>query len=115
MQLSVVHRLPLKWRISEDCFRRLVESQAQASGDDFIGLQLLSHTETPAWDIMYQLQQALSEIQLESIVAEWQGQPCLFVHRYDESATNCRLKDLGIVIAESVPEPRQRLGSGEPE
>ncbi|PKH24364.1 hypothetical protein CIG19_07975 [Enterobacterales bacterium CwR94] len=99
LQHSVIHRLPQSWRITD---AQPVEVQALAGADDYIALQLLSHDGSSAWDIMRALQQTLNEIQLECFVAEWQGQPCLFVHRRDESATNCRLKNIGVAIAEHM-------------
>ncbi|WP_424210291.1 hypothetical protein, partial [Campylobacter coli] len=33
---------------------------------------------------------------------EWEGEPCLFEQRSDESATTCRLKNVGAAIAEPL-------------
>ncbi|MNL83186.1 hypothetical protein D3C87_2107620 [compost metagenome] len=49
---------------------------------------------------MQKIEAALAEIQLACTVVEWEGEPCLFVHRDDESATTCRLKSFGVGIAE---------------
>ncbi|WP_240494271.1 hypothetical protein [Pantoea sp. 1.19] len=102
LHLSVVQRLPQTWRVSADRPGFPVLALASASGDDYIGLQLLGLEGALAWEVMQGLQQTLSEIQIACFVAEWLGQPCLFVHRSDESAANCRLKNLGVAIAESI-------------
>lgn len=41
---------------------------------------------------MQQLNLSLQEIQVDCAIVEWEGEPCLFVQRSDESATMCRLK-----------------------
>ncbi|CQR26215.1 putative cytoplasmic protein [Yersinia enterocolitica] len=51
---------------------------------------------------MQRLHLSLQEIQVDSAIVEWEGEPCLFVHRQDESATMCRLKDVGVAIAETM-------------
>ncbi|KOC89355.1 YejG family protein [Winslowiella iniecta] len=104
LQLSVVHRLPQSYRWCAGLAGGSVEPleiSALAHDNDLIGLKLLSHDGELAWDIMHMLKASLVDIQVECSVVEWQGEPCLFVHRDDESATNCRLKNQGVAIAET--------------
>ncbi|MBP2167567.1 hypothetical protein J2125_000759 [Erwinia toletana] len=104
LQLSVVHRLPQSYRWSAGLSGGTIEPleiSGLTNDNDLIGLKLLSHNGESAWDIMQILKTALNEIQVECAVVEWQGEPCLFVHRNDESATNCRLKNQGVAIAEA--------------
>jgi len=104
LQLSVVHRLPQSYRWSAGLTGvgvEPLEMSGLTDDNDLIGLKLLSHNGESAWDIMRILQTALAEIQVECAVVEWQGEPCLFVHRTDESAANCRLKNQGVAIAET--------------
>ncbi|MEN5014894.1 YejG family protein [Erwinia sp. Eh17-17] len=103
LQHSVVHRLPLSYRWGTGPVGLVIEAQTLnglSSEDDLIGLRLLSHSGAPAWEIMQKIEAALAEIQLACSVVEWEGEPCLFVQREDESATTCRLKSFGVGIAE---------------
>ena len=101
LQHSVVHRLPqsYRWGIG-DRPEALKLSGAEAE-DDLVGLSLLSHQGSQAWDIMRMLKETLVEIQLDCAVVEWEGEPCLFVARNDESTATCRLKNFGVGIAET--------------
>lgn len=104
VQLSVVHRLPQSYRWSAGLAGGSVEPlelSGLTNDNDLIGLKLLSHDGELAWEIMLKLKAALADIQVDCAVVEWQGEPCLFVHRNDESATNCRLKNQGVAIAET--------------
>lgn len=104
LQHSVVHRLPQSYRWSAGLTGAAVEPltlSGKEGDDDLIGLRLLSHNGALAWDVMRGLQTALAEIQVACSVLEWEGEPCLFVHRNDESATTCRLKNFGVGIAET--------------
>jgi hypothetical protein len=67
-----------------------------------MGLKLLSHDGDNAQIIMQRLHLSLQEIQVDSAIIDWEGEPCLFVHRKDESTTMCRLKDVGVAIAETI-------------
>ncbi len=103
LQHSVVHRLPQRYRWCASPRGQVIEAQALNglhNEDDLIGLRLLSHDGACAWEIMQKIEAALAEIQLACTVVEWEGEPCLFVHRDDESATTCRLKSFGVGIAE---------------
>lgn len=101
LQHSVVHRLPQSYRWGAgNRLEPRVSGGAEAE-DDLVGLSLLSHQGVQAWDIMQMLKDALAEIQLDCAVVEWEGEPCLFVARDNESATTCRLKNFGVGIAET--------------
>ncbi|MCY9846751.1 MULTISPECIES: YejG family protein [Pectobacterium] len=104
-QLSVVHRLPQSYRWLSGFTGINVEPiplSGREEDNNLIGLKLLSHDGDIAWKIMHHLHQSLSEIQVECAVLEWEGEPCLFLHRNDESTAMCRLKNVGVAIAESV-------------
>jgi hypothetical protein len=104
-QLSVVHRLPQSYRWLSG-FTGIKVEPIPLSGIDednnLIGLKLLSHDGSEASRVMQQLKASLQEIQVDCSVVEWEGEPCLFVHRSDESATMCRLKNVGAAIAEPL-------------
>jgi len=105
IQLSVVHRLPQSYRWLSGFAGIRVEPIPLTNTDDndnLIGLKLLSHETEIARQVMRNLALSLQEIQVESAVVECDGEPCLFVKRDDESATMCRLKNIGVAIAESV-------------
>lgn len=105
LQHSVVHRLPQSYRWCAGHRGLVLEPLALnrlSSDDDLIGLRLLSHNGACAWDIMQKLEATLVDIQLKCSIVEWEGEPCLFVHRADESATTCRLKNFGVGIAEPL-------------
>ncbi|WP_145592637.1 YejG family protein [Yersinia bercovieri] len=106
IQLSVVHRLPQSYRWLSGFIGVNVEPIPLTAIDDtqnnLMGLKLLSHDGKHAQIIMQQLHLSLQEIQVDSAIVEWEGEPCLFVHRQDESATMCRLKDVGVAIAETM-------------
>ncbi|MCL2895356.1 YejG family protein [Brenneria tiliae] len=105
VQLSVVHRLPLSYRWLSGFAGVKVEPiplSGREEDNNLIGLKLLSHDGDVAWKIMHQLHQSLEEIQVECVVLEWEGEPCLFLHRNDESTAMCRLKNVGVAIAEPV-------------
>ncbi|ORM80907.1 YejG family protein [Mixta gaviniae] len=104
LQLSVVHRLPESYRWAAGLAGGVVEPHtlnALAAEDDLIGLRLLSHDGAPAWEIMQKMRAMLADIQVDCTVVEWQGEPCLFVQRSDESAATVRLKNQGVAIAET--------------
>lgn len=110
LQHSVVHRLPSSYRRCSGSVGFSVELQAANvlnSDDDLIGLRLLSHNGDSAWEMMQDIKLALADMQLECSVMELDGEPCLFVHRQDESTTTCRLKNFGVGIAETFAGERQ--------
>lgn len=105
IQLSVVHRLPQSYRWLSGFDGVKVEPiplLGSEEGNNLIGLKLLSHEGDVARQVMHRLSECLQEIQVDSSVVEYDGQPCLFVKRDDESATLCRLKNTGAAIAETV-------------
>lgn len=103
MPLSVVHRLPHHYRWLAGFTGVKVEPVPPASdGDNLIGLKLLSHDGDSAWQVLEKLRLTLAEIQVDSSVVEWEGEPCLFVGGNDEDATLCRLKNVGAAIADSL-------------
>lgn len=105
VQLSVVHRLPQSYRWLSGFTGIQVESIPLSEIDEdnhLIGLKLLSHEGNEAWKVMQQLKLSLHEIQVDCAVVEWEEEPCLFVKRSDESATMCRLKNVGAAIAEQL-------------
>ncbi|QUY48421.1 hypothetical protein JK621_24145 [Serratia plymuthica] len=105
IQLSVVHRLPQSYRWLSGFTGIKVEPIPLSVIDEdnnLIGLKLLSHEGGDAWQVMQQLKLSLQEIQVDCAIVEWEGEACLFVHRCDESATLCRLKNVGAAIAEPL-------------
>ncbi|HEJ7994918.1 TPA: hypothetical protein SMI16_000323 [Serratia liquefaciens] len=105
IQLSVVHRLPQSYRWLSGSTGVKVEPIPLSGIDEdnnLIGLKLLSHEGADAWQVMQQLNLSLQEIQVDCAIVEWEGEPCLFVQRCDESTTLCRLKNVGAAIAEPM-------------
>jgi len=100
LQLSIVHRLPQRFRWASDRHSD-IEADEALDDQEFVALRLISHDGIPAWEILQQLKEVLAEIQVDCKVAECEGQPCLFIQRRDESATNCCLKNQGVAIAET--------------
>ncbi|MBW7984658.1 YejG family protein [Enterobacillus tribolii] len=105
-QLSIVHRLPQSYRWSSGFTGVKVEPVTAVTTADtdnnLIGLKLLSHEGAVARQIMRYLEQSLLEMQIDCFIVEYEGEPCLFVHLRDESAVMCRLKNVGVAIAEPV-------------
>lgn len=110
LQLSVVHRLPQSYRWLSGFAGIKVEPiplsgiplRGRDEDNNLIGFKLLSHDGEMAWVILRQLNQSLAEIQIDCAVLEWDGEPCLFLHRDDESTALCRLKNVGVAIAEPL-------------
>lgn len=121
-QLSIVHRLPQSYRWSSgltgvqvepiylakttgaentDVNNTVIDNNA-IDNNSLIGLKLLSEEGEAAWQIMKRLNQSLQEMQVNCSVVELDGEPCLFVHLEDESAVMCRLKNVGVAIAEPI-------------
>lgn len=116
-QLSIVHRLPQSYRWSSGLTGVQVEpiylektvgventdvNNSAIESNSLIGLKLLSEEGEAAWQIMKRLNQSLQEMQVNCSVVELDGEPCLFVHLEDESAAMCRLKNVGVAIAEPI-------------
>ncbi|CRH39070.1 Uncharacterized protein YejG [Pantoea ananatis] len=101
LQLSVVHRLPQRFRWISDRHAVIETDDADSEEHDVIALRLISHDGVPAWEILRELKDMLAAIQVDGKIAECEGQPCLFIRRCDESATNCCLKNQGVAIAET--------------
>ncbi|MEG3132413.1 YejG family protein [Rouxiella sp. T17] len=102
---SVVHRLPQSYRWSSGLAGIKVEAiplPMNEEANNLIGLKLLSPEGDTARQVLQGLNLSLREIQVESNIIECDGELCLFVKRDDESATMCRLKNIGTAIAESV-------------
>ncbi|CDH05783.1 conserved hypothetical protein [Xenorhabdus bovienii str. oregonense] len=105
IQLSVVHRLPQSYRWSSGFVGTKVEILPTEETDienSLMGLKLLSHEGENAWVILHNLNQSIADMQILSAVIEWEGEPCLFFAKEDESAVICRLKTLGAAIAENI-------------
>lgn len=103
--LSIVHRLPQCYRWSAGSIGSRVEpivTGRAAEEDNLVGMKLLSPVGDSAWPIMMRLSQALSDISVNALVLECEGEPCLFVQSSDEPAATCRLKNVGVAIAEPV-------------
>ena len=49
------------------------------------------------------LQKYLNNLNIENVIIEWDGVPCLFLHSDDECAALCCLKNAGVAIAEPFP------------
>lgn len=103
LQLSVVHRLPQHYRWSVDHVGEIERQETVNGGhdEDLVALRLLSHDGHLALEILLQLQQTLTQIQVDSKIAQCEGQPCLLIPRVDESAASCCLKNQGVAIAET--------------
>ncbi|CAM3663975.1 hypothetical protein BS639_01070 [Rouxiella silvae] len=101
---SVVHRLPHTYRWLSGFAGIKVEAIPLPGDEDsnLVGLKLLSPEGESARQILQGLNLSLREIQVESNIVECEGELCLFVKCDDESATMCRLKNIGTAIAESV-------------
>ncbi|WP_127959577.1 hypothetical protein [Serratia microhaemolytica] len=139
VHLSIIHRLPFSYRwvsgyvgtklevvsetaepgnVTTDACSHVAEvnssvrrpTQSVNSPDHLIGLRLLSQQGQEAWQAMQQLQHCLLQVYIECVLLEWQGEPCLFVAQQDESAAICRLKNIGVAIAEKI-DTRQTLPS----
>ncbi|PHM45991.1 hypothetical protein Xmau_00383 [Xenorhabdus mauleonii] len=104
IQLSVVHRLPQSYRWSSGFVGTKVEILPAEETDigSLTGLKLLSHEGEKARDILHVINQSIADLQILSAVIEWEGEPCLFFAKEDESAVICRLKTLGAAIAENI-------------
>ncbi|EMW0834899.1 hypothetical protein HZL08_01555 [Enterobacter roggenkampii] len=103
LQLSIVHRLPQSYRWSAGFAGSKVEPIPQnVAGCEncLVALKLLSPSDENAWRVMERLSQALTDIEVDSSVLEYEGEPCLFVKSQDEFAATCRLKNFGVAIAE---------------
>ncbi len=106
LQLSVVHRLPQSYRwLNGFCGIKVEPVDFANGGDELVGLTLLNHEGGTAWETMRELAQSLMEIQVSCSVLECEGQPCLFLHRDDECTALCRLKNIGVAIAEPAAAP----------
>lgn len=108
LQLSIIYRLPNSYRWLTGFAGSKVEpiplSAQSEENDCLVGLKLLSPAED-AWQVMNKLSQALTDIDVDCIVLECEGEPCLFVGCQDEFAATCRLKNFGVAIAESFSDP----------
>lgn len=105
IQLSVVHRLPQSYRWSSGFVGTKVEilpTEETDIGNSLTGLKLLSHEGEKAQEILRTINQSIADMQILSAVIEWEGEPCLFFAKEDESAVMCRLKTLGAAIAENI-------------
>ncbi|OTA16187.1 hypothetical protein Xvie_02231 [Xenorhabdus vietnamensis] len=105
IQLSVVHRLPQSYRWSSGSVGTKVEIVSAEEIDlrnNLMGLKLLSHEGEKAREILQAIHQSITDMQILSAVIEWEGEPCLFFAKEDESAVICRLKTLGAAIAENI-------------
>lgn len=110
MKLSVLQRLPLfyHWYAGEIGSRveptRLPELSDETDNDDnLIGLKLLSYPDRQAWEVMHKISQYLNGIGIENSIIENEGEPCLFINSQDEPIALCRLKNIGIAIADFIP------------
>ncbi len=106
----VVYRLPQSYRWLSGYTGIQVEPLPPVAMDEnnkLLGLRLLGYTGIHAINVMQWLHHSLQEIRIDSAIIEWEEDPCLFVSCRDESAVICRLKDVGVAIAEtlSVPNP----------
>ncbi len=108
VRLSVVHRLPQHYRWLDGFNGVKVEPLAATAlndENDLVGLTLLSHDGESAWQVMRELASSLADIQVPCSVVEIEGQPCLFLERDDECTSLCRLKNIGVAIAEPALAP----------
>ncbi|TCL07274.1 MULTISPECIES: YejG family protein [Sodalis] len=107
LQLSVIHRLPQSYRyLNGFCGLKVEPIDSVGKGEnELVGLTLLNHEGGTAWQTMRELAGSLMEIQISCSVLEYEGQPCLFLHRDDECTALCRLKNIGVAIAEPAAAP----------
>ncbi|QBH95902.1 hypothetical protein EKN56_05485 [Limnobaculum zhutongyuii] len=110
MKLSVLQRLPqfYHWYAGEIGSRvepaLLPELSDKTDNDDsLIGLKLLSYPDRQAWEVMHKISQYLNGIGIENSIIENEGEPCLFINSQDEPIALCRLKNIGIAIADFIP------------
>nr|WP_268991404.1 hypothetical protein [Limnobaculum eriocheiris] len=110
MKLSVLQRLPqfYHWYAGEIGSRvepaLLPELSAETGNDDsLVGLKLLSYPDHQAWAVMHKISQYLNGIGIENSIIENEGEPCLFINSQDEPIALCRLKNIGIAIADFIP------------
>lgn len=99
LQLSVIYRLPQYYHWSG----KAVEPQTtrgRPNEKDLIGMALLSRHAEGAQAVMDLIKATLAERQIECLVLEWQGEPCLFLACQDECVAACCLKNKGVAIAE---------------
>lgn len=104
LQHSVVHRLPQSYRWLAGFIGSKVEPiplNGQCADNCLIALKLLSPNDENALPVLHKLSQALNDIEVDCMVLECEGEPCLFVRHQDESMATCRLKNVGVAIAES--------------
>nr|WP_314263863.1 hypothetical protein [uncultured Moellerella sp.] len=100
--LSVVHRLPQSYRWLSGQVGTKVEVMPvnDADSDQLVGIKLLSHDCATDNCALKQLSAILSEMQIDSVILDWQNELCLFIRGKDELAAMCRLKASGVAIAE---------------
>lgn len=112
LRLLIVQRLPRHFRWLPELGGLKVEpfscySTAQAhrgpTDDHYLtGIKLLTHEGPAVHQIMQRLASSLQELQVGCLITDWQGEPCLFVDEQDESITFCRLKNMGLAVAEPL-------------
>lgn len=106
VQLSVVHKLPLSYRwlagFTGTRVEILPENDASRQ-NTLIGLKLLSHDGMTLDEAIQNLQKYLNNLNIENVIIEWDGVPCLFLHSDDECAALCCLKNAVVAIAEPFP------------
>lgn len=104
--LSVVHKLPRSYRWLAGFPGTRVEILPENDAgkpNTLIGLKLLSHEGMALDDTIQKLRQYLNNLNIESVIIEWDGVPCLFLRSEDECAALCCLKNAGVAIAEPFP------------
>lgn len=106
LQLSIVHRLPQRYRWASGRTGVQVEPipdpEAQGAANRLIGLKLLSQRGESAWQVMRDMYLSLQEMPVACTIVALDGEPCLFVDPEDESTVMCRLKNDGVAIAEPI-------------
>ncbi|MQC12771.1 hypothetical protein C4513_18245, partial [Morganella morganii] len=86
--LSVVSRLPQHYRLAgNDDGRRLeaLPESLQSREDSLTGLKLLSHGHHSTYDALCAIRSHPGGLRLHSLVLTWEGGPCPFVTRDDDS------------------------------
>lgn len=102
-QFSIVQRLPDFYSWQDGAIGILVEPWHQLARIDtnkLVGLKLLGDRSERVEDVMRYLSQQLTAIYVDNAVVELDSEFCLFVNYYDQSATFCCLRNLGLAIAE---------------
>ncbi|MDF7680719.1 YejG family protein [Enterobacteriaceae bacterium ESL0689] len=103
LQRAVVSRLPQYYRWQAGFTGSKVEPVPQngvQTENNLVAIKLISPEGENAWPAMNKVGQALSGIDVDCSIIEYDDAPCLFVKQQDEFLAIGRLKNFGVAIAE---------------